>query len=262
MSDIHHQVALVTGASSGIVQAVARELLHRGWNVAGVSRRTGTIENSRYSHLCLDLADLAGLATSVDGKLGHLVSDVTVGRFALVNNAADPGLLGTVDQINPAEMLRIYAINVAAPTWLMGWLVRRSSPEVTKRIVNVSTGAAVDPYPGLGAYGNTKAALRMAGMVFAAEMDSPGSPFGPDSDISILSYEPGVVDTAMQATVRSAPVETLPIAGFFSQLKTDGLLVPPSGPANQIADYLEDDGHPRFSERRFEPAPDSHTDQR
>ena len=249
----HCGIALVTGTSSGIGQAVAIELLKRGWMVVGASRRPVSLQHLNYRHLCLDLADPEGLASRVDKELGVLFSDPQVNRLALVNNAADPGLLGPVVRIDPAEMLRIYAINVAAPTWLMGWLTRTGPAGVPRRTVNVSTGAATNAFPGLCAYSNTKAALRMAGMVFSTEINASEGTGTENPDTTILSYEPGTVDTSMQRTARSTPVETLPIVDFFANLQMDGMLVSPSEPAREIADYIENDGHERFTEGRLEP---------
>jgi benzil reductase ((S)-benzoin forming) len=248
MKNISRHVALVTGTSSGIGEAIVLELLKRDWDVIGISRRPVDFNNPAYSHLCIDLADVKSLAIKVEGKLLSIISNPDLGRFALVNNAADVGLLGTIDQIEPTAMLRTYTINTASPVWLMGWLVRNGNPGLVKRIVNVSTGAAVNAYPGFGAYGNTKAALRMAGQVLATELEVLAQP---GTDTSILSFEPGVVDTQMQNDVRSASVETMPMVGFFRQLNEDDLLVHPSGPAGEIADYIESDGHDLFEEQRY-----------
>ncbi|MFT5139493.1 MAG: benzil reductase ((S)-benzoin forming) [Lysobacterales bacterium] len=248
MNSMLNRVALVTGTSSGIGEAIVFELLNRDWDVIGISRRAVDFENPRYSHLCIDLADVKRLAIEVEEKLLHVISNPDLERFALINNAADVGLLGTVDQIDPTAMLRTYTINTAAPIWLMGWLVRNGRDELIKRVVNVSTGAAVKAYAGFGAYGNTKAALRMAGQVLATELESSTRP---GMDTSVLSYEPGVVDTQMQETVRSSSVETMPIVGYFQQLNENGLLVAPAGPAKEIVDYIESDGHEVFEEHRF-----------
>lgn len=68
-----------------------------------------------------------------------------------------------------------------------------------------------------------------------------------------MSYDPGVVDTPIQEAVRSSSVEMLPIVDVFKQLAAEGLLAPPERPAEEIADYLDGDGHPGFSEQSFGP---------
>lgn len=243
------RLALVTGTSSGIGEAVARELLHRGWRVVGASRRPAAIDNPRYAHLRVDLREVAALGSVLDAQADGLISSPAVKRLALVNNAADPGLLGPVPQLDPQELLKVYAVNVAAPVVLMGWFVRRQRPGVPLRIVNVSTGAAVHPFPGLGAYSGAKAALRMVGMVLAAELDHPEASRRPET--TILSYEPGIVDTEMQTRVRASSAETVPALEMFVRFAAEGRLAPASAPAMEIADYLDGDGHARFAERRY-----------
>lgn len=247
------RVALVTGTSSGIGEALARELLGRHWRVVGVSRRGASITDSGYSHLRLDLGDLDALAASLDRHVAPIVTDPAVDRLGIVNNAAMEGLLGPIATLDATAMLEVYAVNTAAPVLLMGWFQRHARGGLPLRIVNVSTGAAATPLPGLGAYGNTKAALRMAGMILAAELDRADSEHANAPDTSILSYEPGLVDTAMQATVRSSSAELMPSVQLFKDFAARGALVPPALPAREIADYLDADGHARWAERRFTP---------
>lgn len=244
------RLALVTGTSSGIGEAVARELLLRGWRVAGLARRASPLEHDSYTHLQIDLADLTALPNQIEASIGPMLSSRAVSRLALVNNAADAGLLGTVDQVEPASMLRVFAVNVVAPTWLMGWLVRHSDASVPVRIVNVSSGAGINPYAGLVTYGGTKAALRMAGMVLGAEIETTTPPGGVQRDLTILSYGPGPVDTPMQAAARSAPIERFPLVETFARWAREGELLAPTVPAGEIATYLESDGYPTFFECR------------
>jgi NAD(P)-dependent dehydrogenase (short-subunit alcohol dehydrogenase family) len=117
------------------------------------------------------------------------------------------------------------------------------------RIVNVSSGAAVRAFPGLAAYCGSKAALRMAGMVLAAEMESPlRSSVTPN--VAILSYEPGVVDTEMQLATRSKSQEEFPWVETFRGFAAQGALVAPEIPAAEIVEFLEADGRTHFVERR------------
>jgi len=114
-----HRLAIVTGTSSGIGEAVALELLRRDWQVVGIARRRALIDDARYRHLAIDLADIAHLTEAMESALGERVADPRLARLALVNNAADPGLLGPVTKIEPGAMLRVYAVNVVAPAAVM-----------------------------------------------------------------------------------------------------------------------------------------------
>jgi benzil reductase ((S)-benzoin forming) len=244
------RLAIVTGTSSGIGENVARQLLQRGWDVIGIARRSVAMDAPGYAHCSLDLADVARLTPSLETQFGPRLRDGGLTRLALVNNAADVALLGQVDQLQPAGMLQAYAVNTVAPVLLMGWVLRTALPRIPVRIVNVSSGAGVEPIPGLGAYGTTKAALRLAGMVLAAELDLRAAGGAP-RDATVWSYEPGVVATPMQEAVRTATTETMPIVQVFKDLFAQGQLRLANLPATEIVSYLEADGHPRFSEQRF-----------
>jgi benzil reductase ((S)-benzoin forming) len=244
------RLALVTGASSGIGRALCQDLVDHGWRVFGLSRRPGNIAHPHYGHLHADLTEVTALGGRLDAEVAGAVSDPTLRRMALVNNAADPGLLGPVDTLDPADLLKVYAVNTAAPVFLMGWFVHRCRPGLALRIVNVSTGAATDALPGLGPYGSSKAALRMAGKVLASELDERAAE-GPAMDITILSYEPGIVDTEMQTAVRGSSRDIVPTVEMFRQFKAEGKLVPPQIPAGEIVDYVASDSHPRFMESRL-----------
>lgn len=245
------KVALVTGTTSGIGLALARELLEQGWHVLGVARRPSPLEHDAYEHVRVDLHDLDALHTAVTPRLTTLFANRSLERVGLVNNAADPALLGPVAVLDARRLAAVFATNVAAPIWLIGTFVRLAPPAVPVRILNVSSGAAVQAFPGLAAYGSSKAALRMAGMALAAELDTATDATLRERDVAILSYEPGVVDTPMQEWARSQALEILPSRDLFVHFKAERHLVPPEKPAREIATFLESANPPRFEERRL-----------
>ena len=245
------QLALVTGTTSGIGLAVARQLLDSGWTVAGIARRSAEISHPRYHHIAADLAELSSSVAPLEAAIQRLWGDHRPWqRVGLVNNAASADLLTSFEAIDPVALLRLYAVNTAAPVWLMGLVVRESPREAVLRIVNVSSGSAMGVFPGLAAYGSSKAALRMAGMVAAAELASHQRQSAP-TDVAILSFEPGIVDTPMQQVARGQPPEKFPSVHLFRDFAARGVLGPPEAPAAEIVAFLESDRQPGFAERRF-----------
>lgn len=244
------RLCLVTGTSSGIGLAVTRALLERGWDVAGLARRAAPFHHDRYRHLRIDLADVVRLERELEGSFGEgLLLDRRT-RVGLVNGAATLGPVGPTAAGGAAGLAQAFALNTVAPLWLLGWFLRRGHGRAV-RIVNVSSGAARKPYAGWSAYCATKAALRMAGEVVGEEARAfaPGTAL--PVDVAVVSYEPGVVDTEMQEAVRGALAEHFPQVGRFLDLHARGALHPPARPAEEIADLLESDGLPPFSERRL-----------
>src|SRR5258706_2429581 len=232
--------ALVTGTSSGIGAAVARDLLARGWQVVGIARRAAKIEDKRYRHLTLDLSDIAKAAPKIEREVGARLGEPWE-RVGLVNNAA-VGLSGRIQDFDAGELARSFELNTVLPIWLMGFMIQRVKAPV--RVVDLSSGAAVRPFPGLAAYCGAKAGLHLAGASIAAE-DAP--------DLHILSYQPGVVDTEMQLATRSKSLEEFPWGTTFRQYHAEGRLVPPERPAADIVEFLEANGGERFPARSFAP---------
>lgn len=241
------RLAIVTGTSSGIGAAVARLLLDAGWTVVGFSRRPPSGTHERYRHVTLDLADLHALSKRAEPAIAPIVGERHWSRVALVNNAAGTGTMAPLEDVDPETYAGLLAVNVVAPVYLMGVLVRATRADTPMRIVNVSTGAAVQPFPGIGEYGSSKAALRLASMTFAAEMTSGERPGGARQDIAVLSYQPGIVDTPMQVTARAPR----PHNRLFVEFHEQGRLVPPEEPAAEIVEFLASDHPEPFSERRY-----------
>jgi benzil reductase ((S)-benzoin forming) len=245
------RLAIVTGTSAGVGAAVALQLLARGWEVIGIARRMAHCSDPHYRHLSIDLADVGAAAAQLEHEVGPRLRDVDWRRVGLVNNAALTGRLTGVELLDAAGLIETFGVNVATPIWLMGFVLSNAEASAAVRIVNVSTGAAVRPFPGLAEYGSSKAALRMAGQILAAELDSPLRTNPVPNDSAILSYEPGVVDTDMQRHARAQPLDAFPWGTLFHAFLAQRVLVPPDQPAADIVQFLETDTAPRFSERRF-----------
>jgi benzil reductase ((S)-benzoin forming) len=228
---------LVTGTSSGIGLALARGLVERGWQVLGVSRRDPKIAGS-YAHVSADLADQATWQ-GVETAMGKWLQE-KVERIGLVNNAAD-GTGNRVESLDPTDLARYFTLNAAAPLWLMGLVARKRPQDTPVRVVNISSGAATRAIAGLSAYCASKAALRMAGMTVAEEVAG---------DFCVVSYGPGVVDTAMQAAARSRSKDDFPSVELFQGFHAEGRLAPPEAPAQEIIAFLEGDIGERFAERK------------
>ena len=245
------RLAIVTGTSSGIGAALARALLEQGWSVVGMARRDAGFDNLRYRHVAVDLGDLDALHQAAEGVLSPLLSEDRWKRVALVNNAAVSGEAKGLEDVEPEALQRLLAVNTVAPVYLMGLVARVTPPAAALRIVNVSSGAAVRAFPGLGDYCSSKAALRMAGMALAAELDSELRPGGRRENAAVFSYEPGVVDTPMQTASRARSLEEFPWGQPFKDFAAQGLLAKPEDVIGEIVDFVAGDGHERFVERRY-----------
>lgn len=239
--------AIVTGTSSGIGLATARALLEGGWSVIGLARRAAPLEHAAYVHVAADLADAGRLRRLADEELAPRLGAAAPKRIGLVNNAAAAGTLAPLASCDPLELQRLLALNLTAPVFLAGWLLRQAPPAAALRLVEISSGAARAARPGLADYAITKAALKMAGEGFGLELDAAW----PERDACWLRYEPGLVATEMQDAIERAPAGSFLSADAFRQWREEGRMRPPEDPAREIVAFLEGDGWPRHAARRF-----------
>lgn len=239
-------LCIVTGSSRGIGAATARELVDRGVEVIGVARSAPTERLGKlYRHLPCDLSDLELVRESFAAIAGELEGRERVG---LVNNAARLDL-SSIRSARLDDLREAVLVNLAVPIWLHGFVLRHAPQEAAVRLVDLSSGAAGNPYPGWASYCSTKAGLEMAGRVLAVEVEE--SPALAGRDIRIVSYAPGVVDTGMQEQLRAARESEFPRRERFVALHERGELVPAARPAREIADLLFDDDLPVHSRWRY-----------
>ena len=247
------RLALITGTSRGLGAAIAHAVLERGWHVLGIARSAAGAEltrHERYAHAEADLAHLDALPALVERQLGPRLRDARCERVGLVNNAGLLQPIAPLPHTDAAALARTLLVNVVAPVWLTGWILR-AAPALPVRVIDISSGAATQPYPGWTAYCASKAALRMAGMVLGTELAEVPDLMG--RDVAVVSYAPHIVATRMQDEIRSTDPESFPRRQRFVELHQSGALVDPAGPAGEVAELLDQDGLPPFSERRFDP---------
>jgi NAD(P)-dependent dehydrogenase (short-subunit alcohol dehydrogenase family) len=187
----------VTGGTSGLGLALVRELSGRGARVAFVARGRDRVERVAAEYpgthgIGGDVSlktDIHPIALQILGELGGL--DV------LINNASDLGpptlrLLGDTDC---EDLERAVATNLLGPFRLakavLGALSASARDGRGAAVVNISSDAAVTPYPTWGAYGASKAALRHLSAIWDAELQAQG--------VRVISVDPGDMDTPLHA---------------------------------------------------------------
>ena len=149
----------------------------------------------------------------------------TADEIVLISNAGVVEPIGTLGVINAASLVTAFAVNALAPAILARKLLAAADAHRTRlRILNISTGAAHRPLPGLAAYCASKAAARMILDCLAEERP----------DVAIEHIDPGVLDTDMQSMLRSADDPALPVRQMFVGFETEGKLRHPRDVAREI----------------------------
>lgn len=190
-------VAVITGASAGLGLELARELARRGWRLVITARGAERLE--RAAAELAELTEVAALAGSVvdddhRAELAHAAAEFG-GADLLVNNAStltgydlEGEVMPTLAQFPLPGLLETFEVNVLGPLALTQ-LVLQQLRRKRGRIINVSSDAAAEAYPGWGGYGASKAALDHASAILAQE--EPG--------ITVWSVDPGDMNTRMHA---------------------------------------------------------------
>jgi NAD(P)-dependent dehydrogenase (short-subunit alcohol dehydrogenase family) len=195
--DTHLDRVAITGGTAGLGLALVREFLHRRSRVAFVARDRERVERVAREHpgvvgIIGDVArkeDIHPIATQILGNLGGL--DV------LVNNASalGPIPLALLGDTECEDLESALATNLVGPfrltKALLGALAASAREDRAPVVLNISSDAAINPYPRWGAYGASKAALHHLTRVWDAELESEG--------IRFLSLDPGDMDTALHA---------------------------------------------------------------
>jgi NAD(P)-dependent dehydrogenase (short-subunit alcohol dehydrogenase family) len=186
-----NRVALVTGASRGLGEVIARVLAERGYDLVigardeealGHARDRLAQQRRRVVAIAGDVTDAAVRRRWVEGacELGGL--DV------LVNNASELGGIGPLMTFDVQRFGRVFPVNTGAPIAL----IQLAVPLLAARrglIVNITSDAAHGAYAGWGPYGASKAALELLTRTLAAELLDRG--------VSAVLVDPGDMRTRM-----------------------------------------------------------------
>lgn len=184
-------VALVTGASQGLGLALTRALAAAGWRLVVDARHADVLQRAVDDLAAVtavpgDVAEpahRADLAAAV-ADLGRL--DLLVHNASALTGSDGPGPLPALADHPVDDLARVYAVNVLAPLALTQLLL----PDLRATrgtVIAVSSDAAVEPYPGWGGYGSSKAALDQLAAVLGAE----------NPELHVYAVDPGDMNTAL-----------------------------------------------------------------
>lgn len=201
--------AVVTGASTGIGAALAKVLVKAGHTVAGIARdgdKLAALQRAlgdRFEPHPCDVTD-----TTVFAAVLRHIAD-THGRIDLLVNNAGTAKVMSIADTTPEEFRAMHDINVLAPATAIHTLWSAMTAHGDARIVNVSSLAQLDPFPGFFAYASSKSALHLLTVVANAE----GEPHG----VRAFTVAPGVVDTPLHRSLM--PEGIAPVEGLSSTLQ-------------------------------------------
>ncbi|MGK5691821.1 SDR family NAD(P)-dependent oxidoreductase [Streptomyces sp. URMC 128] len=190
---------IVTGGGTGIGRATARAFADRQDRVLVVGRSASTLTETARGYpnihtLPVDITEPGAAETIVRAALREF------GRIDVLVNNASTAVPAPLENIAPAEVDRLLAVNLRAPIAL----TREALDALTRTrgtVVNLSSAGSLGrrAWPNFSLYGSSKVALDFLTRTWAVELAPRG--------IRVVSVAPGVIETGMGIRMGSSPEE-------------------------------------------------------
>ena len=229
---------IITGTSKGLGEAIAKKLVSPENQLACISRSKNLdlMDLAEHKNCVLDYYEFDLTETSnIKSLMNDMISKIDkskVNKITLINNA------GTVEPIKPmgrsddSDIQTNITLNLISPSILINNFIKYTKDiPVKKDIFNISSGAATRAVYGWAPYCSSKAGINLLTQTIALEME--------ETEYSVYSFSPGVVDTSMQKRIRSSSEEDFVELNRFIGLKEEGKLLKPSLVAEKIIELLE-----------------------
>jgi len=230
---------IITGASRGLGKAVAENLLSKDNHLFCISTRINDdiitqaglkdcgIDYFEYDFNFLEEMDM--LAETIFERINFKKAD----SICLINNAGTVKPIAPVGNYPSFEIISNMNVNLISPMILISEFIKRTEDvDCDKKIVNISSGAAKNPYHGWGCYCGAKAAMDMFTGCVGLEQKDISNP------VKIISFNPGVMDTDMQSDIRQTSVENFSQVEKFINLKQQGKLPSPDFVAKKLLELV------------------------
>lgn len=232
-------LTILTGASRGMGLAMAEQLLQATDTLLCISRGAApALQDAAKASGCTlvqwqhDLVDGAGAAARLREWLRTRSLD-DFGSATLINNAGVLPRLAPLSMSEADELSRALRVGLEAPLLLTSaFLGETEHWLVPRKVLNISSGLGRRAMASQAAYCAAKAGLDH--FTRCAALDEAQKAHG----ARLCSLAPGVVDTEMQAELRSTDPALFPDAANFAQLKKGGNLTSPQEAAARVLAWL------------------------
>ena len=216
-------VAWITGASSGIGRATALELVRRGWTVAATARRREELDAlavealggpGRILPFACDVTDsgaMAACVAAIEAAAGPVA-------LAFLNAGVAPKVRMDLLETTEESFDHVLGINLKSTFFLSQAAARQmcqaraQNPQLTPKIINISSVSAYTSSTQRGEYCISKAAIAMVTQLFADRLADEG--------INVYEIRPGIIATDMTGPVKEK-YDAL-IAGGITPIKRWG----------------------------------------
>jgi benzil reductase ((S)-benzoin forming) len=229
---------IVTGASRGLGEAIVKELLGNNNVIYYLSRtRNLTLEDiadSAHTSIFFEECDLSEI-----DQLGAVIKKVfskidfnKAKKLTLINNAGMIEPIKNVGDSIEKDIIANVQLNLLAPMILCEHFINETKAYTAQAvIVNITSGAANRPIAGWSTYCSTKAGLNMFTNTIGIEQEE-------HNKVLAIAFSPGIMDTDMQCTIRTADKNDFSSIDQFKEYHEKGLLRSPSFVARKLINLL------------------------
>ena len=224
-------VIIITGGSKGIGKGIIEAYQDKNYRIFSIARSKAEFENNQgIFQLQADLSN-EEVVKSVLPLIFDQLEQQHIKRIVLFNNAGTLGEIGRLENLNAESISNAVRLNTITPVLLTSAFISFTKNwACEKKVINISSGAAQNPYYGWSVYCATKAALDMLTKVVAAEQETV------TNGVKIIAIYPGVVDTDMQTEIRKHKKEDFIAIDRFLELKSSGALLNPKTVGEKIVE--------------------------
>ncbi len=200
--ELKDKVAVITGASSGIGRAVARDLNEAGVKLVLTGRRKDRLSVLRdeLSHAAIFRCDIS--EPEMPESLLKTALD-SFGRCDIVFNNAGVITVGSIDEINVEDICYMVRVNVEAAFRMAYVAVKHFKSTGSGFLVNTSSVLGTKVRPTAGAYAGTKYAIEALTEALRLELAK--------TNIGVACVEPGLVQTELHRNWEVPPAQSLNI---------------------------------------------------
>ncbi|MDG1529164.1 MAG: SDR family NAD(P)-dependent oxidoreductase [Polaribacter sp.] len=219
-------ILIITGGSKGIGKAIAQKYNSENFTVFSISRSKTSEVN--YQQITADLSNTSEAVKAIQRVFSNLETE-KVTSITLLNNAGSLGEIHTVGNLDSEKIQQTIQLNTTTPLVLSNEFIKLTKKlNCKKKIINISSGAAMNPYSGWSIYCTSKSALDMTTKAIANEQSDI------ENGVKCIAIYPGVVDTDMQTVIRKTTESEFKNVQRFIELKENNELYAPEFVADKI----------------------------